>query len=74
MKKTLLLVTSFLFTLNVLSQVGIGTTNIQNGVELQIESNSREIYTCSVCISSICREMYVSEMQVHALLTNRKQF
>ena len=52
MKKTLLLVTSFLFTLNVFSQVGIGTTNIQNGVELQIESNSRGLLIPRVALTA----------------------
>ena len=52
MKKTLLLVTSILFTLNVFSQVGIGTTNIQNGVEFQIESNSRGLLIPRVALTA----------------------
>lgn len=52
MKKSLLLVTSFLFTLNVFSQVGIGTTNVQNGVELQIESNSRGLLIPRVALTA----------------------
>lgn len=52
MKKTLLLVTSILFTLNVFSQVGIGTTNIQNGVEFQIESDSRGLLIPRVALTA----------------------
>ncbi len=52
MKKTLLLVTSFLFTLNVFSQVRIGTTNILTGVEFQIESNSRVLLIPRVALSA----------------------
>ncbi|MFN7044055.1 MAG: hypothetical protein ACK4M1_02575 [Flavobacterium sp.] len=52
MKKTLLLVTTILFTLNVFSQVGIGTTNVQNGVELQIESNSKGLLIPRVALTA----------------------
>ncbi|MQP25361.1 hypothetical protein GFJ94_09825 [Flavobacterium sp. LMO8] len=50
MKKTLLFVTSILFTLNVFSQVG--TTTIQNGVEFQIESNSKGLLIPRVALTS----------------------
>lgn len=52
MKKTLLLVTSFLFALNTFSQVGIGTTNILNGVELQIESSSKGLLIPRVALTA----------------------
>jgi hypothetical protein len=41
MKKRLLVLLTLFFSIALFAQVGIGTTNIQNGVELQIESNSR---------------------------------
>lgn len=52
MKKRLLVLFSLLFSITLFAQVGIGTTNILNGVELQIESNSRGLLISRVALTS----------------------
>lgn len=52
MKKRLLILTTLLFSIAQFAQVGIGTTNILNGVELQIESNSKGLLISRVALTS----------------------
>lgn len=52
MKKKLSITLLFLFVINSFGQVGIGTTNIENGVELQIESNNRGLLIPRVSLTS----------------------
>ncbi len=52
MKKQLLVLFSLLFSITFFAQVGIGTTNILNGVELQIESSSRGLLIPRVALTS----------------------
>lgn len=52
MKKYIVLL-SVLFSLTIVqAQVGIGTTNIQNGVELQIESSTKGLLIPRVALTS----------------------
>lgn len=51
MKKLLAIATLFIYNL-ITAQVGIGTTEIQNGVELQIESNSKGILIPRVALTT----------------------
>ncbi|WP_143065598.1 hypothetical protein [Flavobacterium urocaniciphilum] len=58
MKKILFI--TYLFTINcMLGQVGIGTTAIENGVELQIESNNRGLLIPRVALTSTLLELPV---------------
>ncbi|MDK2772036.1 MAG: hypothetical protein KYX68_07395 [Flavobacterium sp.] len=50
-KKLFVLLTTFYF-MSFYAQVGIGTTNIQNGVELQIESSNRGLLIPRVALTS----------------------
>lgn len=50
-KKLFVLLTTFYF-MNFYAQVGIGTTNIENGVELQIESSNRGLLIPRVALTS----------------------
>lgn len=50
-KKLFVLLTTFYF-MNFYAQVGIGTTNIENGVELQIESTNRGLLIPRVALTS----------------------
>ena len=52
MKKRLLVLFNLFFSVAFFAQVGIGTTNIENGVELQIESNSRGLLIPRVTLTS----------------------
>ena len=60
MKMKKILFITYLFTINcMLGQVGIGTTAIENGVELQIESNNRGLLIPRVALTSTLLELPV---------------
>lgn len=61
-KKLFVLLTTFYF-MNFYAQVGIGTTNIENGVELQIESTNRGLLIPRVALTSTLVQAPVGMLQ-----------